>query len=877
MSLAPGAKLGPCEILAPIGAGGMGEVYRAHDSRLDRDVAIKVSSERFSERFSREAHAIAALNHPNVCQVYDVGPNYLVMELVDGPTLAECIRKGAMPLDEALKIARQIADGLDAAHEKGIVHRDLKPGNVKIKPDGTVKVLDFGLATAGRAAVAQSENSPTLTEATEAGTILGTASYMAPEQAAGKPVDRRVDIWAFGVVLYEMVTGKRPFRGETTTEVLASVLKEEPKWDQVPAQIQHLLRRCLEKDPQHRLRHIGDVMALVGEPLAIPQNPAGRKRWLWPSVAALLLIVTTAALGYVNTRGRPLDVQEPERRYQIPIPENTFVGPFAVSPDGRWLVFRATDATPRLWLRTLDSLEAHPLPGTENAMPARSLFWSPDSRFIAFAGVDGKLKKIDAAGGPPQNICDLPVGYLGGSWNVDGVIIFGSQGGVLRVSAGGGTPAAVTVTDAARTELSHVSPSFLSDGRHFVYFAASGNPENQGIYIGSVDAKPEDQPRRRLLPAGFSPLYAPSADTGSGQLLFLRQGTLLAQTLDARRLELTGEPVPIAERVGGTPADYTGFFTASATGVLIYRNLVGDEISQLTWYERQGKPLGVAGEPRSYTNLLLSPDGTRASVVVAGDIWLVDLARGTSIRLTTAGALVSSPGVWSPDGSHIAYTANPGGVLGIYQKASSGAGTEELLWKGDGLAGPTHWSSDGNFLVFGVVGPKTGPDVWALPLKDRKPFPVLNSEFSEIGPRFSPDNRWIAYRSNESGGKYEIYVTPFTPQTSPRSSGAAARWPVSKGGTAGMPRWRSDGKELYYLTADGKIMAVEITTNPSFRAHEPKILVQTPAGFVRGAFPGALGDVAADGNKFLLAMPVDRRGTPQDFTVVLNWTAVLKK
>jgi len=876
MSLAPGTKLGPYEILAPIGAGGMGEVYRAHDSRLDRDVAIKVSSERFSERFSREAHAIAALNHPNVCQVYDVGPNYLVMELVDGPTLAECIRKGAMPLDEALKIARQIADGLDAAHEKGIVHRDLKPGNVKIKPDGTVKVLDFGLAKAAAAAAAQFEDSPTLAEATETGMILGTPSYMSPEQATGKSVDRRADIWAFGVVLYEMVTGKQLFGAETTTEVLASVLKEEPKWDQVPTQIQRLLRRCLEKDPQQRLRHIGDVMALVGVASAVPQPPAGQKGWLWPSVAALLLITTTAALGYLNSRGRTLDVQEPERRYQIPIPENTAVGPFAVSPDGRWLVFRAAGTTPRLWLRTLDSLEAHPLNGTESAAPARSLFWSPDSRFIAFAGVDGKLKKIDTAGGPPENVGDLPDGYLGGSWNTDGVIIFGSQRGVMRISAGDGTPSAVTVTDAARAELSHVSPSFLPDGRHFVYFAASGNPENQGIYIGSVDAKPDDQRRQRLLAAGFSPVYAPSRDPRNGQLLFLREGTLMAQTLDAGRFELTGEPVSIAQRVGGTPADYTGFFTASATGVLIYRNLVGDEVSQLTWYDRQGKPLGAAGEPRSYTNLALSPDGTRASVVVAGDIWLVDLARGTSIRLTTTGSLVSSPGVWSPDGSHIAFTAKSGGILGIYQKASSGAGTEELLWSADGLAGPTHWSSDGNFLLFGVLGPKTGTDVWALPLKERKPFPVLQTEFFEIGPRFSPNNRWIAYRSNESG-KYEIYVQPFSPQTSAGSPGAAARWPVSKGGTVGMPRWRSDGKELYYLTAEGKIMAVEITTNPSFRAHEPKILLQTPAGFVRGSFPGALGDVAADGNKFLLAMPVDRRGTPQDFTVVLNWTAVLKK
>src|SRR6185312_16245810 len=451
MILKAGEQLGPYRVLEPIGSGGMGEVYRAHDPRLNRDVAVKVSAQQFGERFEREAKVVASLNHPNICHLYDVGANYLVMELVEGPTLAERIKEGAIPLDESLAIARQIADALDVAHEKGIVHRDLKPGNVKIKPDGTVKVLDFGLAKTGGIAAMQSDNSPTLTvgAATEAGVILGTAAYMAPEQAKGKSVDKRADIWAFGVVLYEMVTGKRLFHGETITEVLASVLKEEPKWDKVPPQVLRLLKKCLEKDPQQRLRHIGDVMQLVEDaPVVVQAAPIVQKKsWLWPSVAAVLLLAV-AALGYLYIAGRAPTAPETQTRFQIPAPQNATA--FTISPDGHRLVYFATEPgsnTQQLWVRTLDSLESHPLPDTEGAS---FTFWSPDSRYVAFSSQQ-KLKKIDISGGPAQTICDLPSALRGGSWNQQGDIVFGMGGRPLyKVPSGGGTPVAVTVLDTTR-------------------------------------------------------------------------------------------------------------------------------------------------------------------------------------------------------------------------------------------------------------------------------------------------------------------------------------------------------------------------------------------------------------------------------------------
>ncbi len=606
-------------------------------------------------------------------------------------------------------------------------------------------------------------------------------------------------------------------------------------------------------------------------------------KWLWPGVAGILLFIS-AGFALLYVRGKSSATPEAQTRFQIPAPESNNVIPFSVSPDGRRVVFSAAEtvaAARQLSIRTLDSLESHPLPDTDGAIYT---FWSPDSRFMAFTS-QGKLKKMDVSGGPPQTICDLPPGpFRGGSWNQQGEIVFSTQTqGVWRVSSGGGNPAPVTTLDTSHKETSHLFPSFLPDGRHFIYLAASSNADSRAVYVASLDAKPQDQHAKRLLATPTNAVLAPSA-AGRDELLFLRDGSLLAQTLDTGRLELTGEPVPIAERVGatalggGTFVSY-GSFSASANGVLVYRggSSGGDEISQLTWYGRDGKMLGSVGDPGPYTNAQLSPDATRASVVRASDLWVVDLSRGTSIRLTTAGSVVSSAGVWSPVGNDIAYTANLGGVLGIYQKASSGAGAEELLWKADALLGPTHWSADGRFLTFGVNDPKNGFDIWTLPLKgDRKAVPFANSEFGELGGRFSPDGHWLAYASNRSG-RNEIYAQPFNPDASVGASAPPGEFLVSKGGAAGMPRWRSDGKEIYYLTSDGKIMAVEVSPTPSFHAGEPKVLFQTPATFVRTAAPGALADATADGKRFLLAVPLARPATQEQFTAVLNWTAALRK
>ncbi len=526
MTLTPGAKLGPYEILSQIGAGGMGEVYRAHDPRVGRDVAIKVSSEQFSDRFTREVHAVAALNHSNVCTLFDVGPNYLVMELVEGPTLADRIKQGPIPLEESLEIARQIADALEAAHEKGIVHRDLKPGNIKIRPDGTLKVLDFGLAKVEEAAAVSLETSPTLSVVqTAAGVLLGTAAYMSPEQARGKSVDKRADIWAFGVVLYEMLTGRRLFSGDTVSDTLASVLKEAPEFEKIPTKVKPLLHSCLERNPANRLRDIGDAWKLLESAQeAIPGSSGPvKKPWLAWTIAALSVLIALA-LGFALFR-KPVPGPSEVMRFEIPFPDkvlplNVTPSRFALSPDGRRLVFAAAseDGSSRLWLRSIESLEARPLPGTESGI---SPFWSHDGRFIAFQG-SGKLKRMDLSGSPPQTICDNPSpGFLsGGSWNQNDVIIFGGRNGIFRVSAAGGSPSLLTKTTPS-LEIAHTNPIYLPDGQNFLYQVV-GIPDKVGLYLGSLENQPES-PGKRLLATPLTALQVTSQNSGSGQLLFIRE------------------------------------------------------------------------------------------------------------------------------------------------------------------------------------------------------------------------------------------------------------------------------------------------------------------------------------------------------------------
>ena len=873
MELKAGDKLGPYEIVSRIGKGGMGEVWKARDPRLNRDVAIKISAQQFTDRFEREAHAIAALNHPNICTLYDVGPNYLVMELVEGPTLAERIAQGPVPLEEALAIAKQVADALEAAHEKGIVHRDLKPANIKIRPDRSVKVLDFGLAKSGEFAELTSD-SPTML--TVAGMILGTAGYMSPEQARGQVVDKRADIWAFGVVLYEMLTAQRLFEGKTVSDTLAAVLTREPDLERVPAKVRRLLRRCLDKDERRRLRDIGDAMAWVEPegattaPTAPSRSRLGMAGWI---AAVAVLAVISAALGFVHFREKPPLVYP--TRFQIPLPEKGAFGNYlALSPDGHKVAFPTAGADGGLWVRDLNSLELRLLPGTQGAVAP---FWSPDSRFIAF-GVGTQLKKVDVAGGPPQTLCEVPTPVGSGAWSREGVILFGGRGrGPMRqVPEAGGVATDVTALDASQQDIFHSLPTFLPDGRHFVYFHLGGATEKWGIFAGSLDVKPAEQSRERLVATAFGGVWAPSGTGTGGHLFFMRDGTLMAQSFDATRLKLTGQPVPMAEQVGTSGAN--GFFSISANGALAYRAGGSTANRQLTWLDREGKPSATAFEPGPYAGLSLSPDGTRAAIVrgslANADIWLHDFTRSVSTRFTFDQNAIETPTgkgpVWSPDGTRIAFSSSGGGTLDLFEKPSSGAGNAALLVHSNVYKDPDDWSRDGRFLLYTELNGKTSYDLMVLPLEgnDRKPVPLVNTTFVEGQGSFSPDTRWFAYRSDESG-RAEVYVQPFTPPGS-GAAPAAGKWQISRdGGTR--PKWRADGKELIFRAPNGSPMAVDITTSPAFQAGVPKPLFTMPAGV--GAW-----DVTADGKRFLAAMPLQaQQNTDTPITVVLNWEAGLKK
>jgi len=874
MSFSTGEKLGPYEISGLIGTGGMGEVYRARDERLGREVAIKVSAERFNERFEREARAIASLNHPNICTLYDVGPNYLVMESVDGPTLAERLNEGAIPFDEAVRIARQIADALEAAHEKGIVHRDLKPGNIKIKPDGTVKVLDFGLAKWGASSAEQSENLPTRSMGeTQAGVILGTPAYMSPEQAKGKQVDRRADIWSFGVVLYEMLSGKRLFQGETTTETLAAVIEREPRWEQVPAQARALLRRCLEKDPKRRLRDIGEAMVwLESPPASLSASPQAAKNRLWPVASAVLFAATTVLAFFYFRQSAPAAPADTVR-FEIPQPDSTgFSDTFSVSPDGRKLAFIAGTAgrPPQLWVRSLDTVDARPLAGTEtvSGLP----FWSPDSRYIVYY-VQGKLEKIEASGGPAQVLCSISAALRGGFWTRDNKIVFSTNTaqGVQQVSSAGGTPTPVTTL--ASGEFRHLYPTLLPDGRHFLYTRVRSLAVG-GIYIGSLEAKPDGQDANQLLPGSSATAYASSlgfADRGS--LLYVRGSTLMAQPFDSRRLELVGEGVPLAEGLSATG------LSASSTDVLVYRTGGSSAGGQLTWFDRKGNKLGTAGEPSSLeTNSppAVSPDGKRIAFARADqsgntDIWLYDAARDISSRFTFDPGDDINP-VWSPDGTRIAFAGQRAGVWSIYQKDSNLAGGDQALYKTGDIPGrPSSWSRDGRYLFYSAGGPY---NIWMLRMTtdpsdgatERKPQEILHTEFNERGARFSPDGHFFAYVS-DSSGKDEVYVQSFD-ASAPQPAGAIAM--LSKDG-GGAVRWRGDGKEVLYQTSSGDIMAVDISTAPTFQTSVPKLLFKTPTS------TGTLfWDVTSDGQRFVLTVS-GGQNSAMPYTVVLNWQNALKK
>jgi len=870
-----GTRLSSLEITALLGKGGMGEVYRARDTKLKRDVAIKILPDEFSRdadrvsRFQREAETLASLNHPNIAAIYDLQEanccRFLILELIEGETLADRIARGPILLEEALDIGKDIWGALEAAHEKGIIHRDLKPANVKITPDGTVKVLDFGLAKVAEGPTdARLLDSPTLTlDATQAGVILGSAAYMAPEQARGKVVDKRADIWAFGVVLFEMLTGRRLFQGEDASETLAAVIKEEPPWELVPIEVRRLLESCLEKNPKRRLRDIGDAWRL----LEVTSEPirALRRPWLAWGIATLLAMV--AALAFWSPWRASLPTAEP-RRFQILPPEKIIVARFTVSPDGHWLAFPGAgpDGVRRLWLRAIDSLEAHPLRGTEDVDPTPP-FWSSDSRFVAFSATR-KLKKIDISGGPPQSICDLSAAEaLGGSWNRDGVIIFGTNGPLMRVSASSGLPVAITELDDSRKESRHVTPVFLPDGRHFLYTRISNAVENSGIYVGSLDSAPAQQNSKLLVATVFGPAYVPSADPRRGHLLFLRDQVLLTQTFDVNRLELTGEPTSVVEQVGSY--FNAGSFSASLNGVLVYRiGIPTGQATQFTWFDAQGKLLGTATEPGPYGTFALAPDGTRAAVARldlqgGGDIWIVDFIRSANSRFTFESGAYSASPVWSPDGSRIVFRSNRGGAFNLYQKLTSGVKDEDILLKSGEGKSPTSWSHDGRFLLYDTApDPKRKNDIWMLPFeKDRKPVPLIATEFAEYDGRFSPDGRFVAYGSNESG-RPEIYVREFS------GTSVGQKWPVSMSGGTN-PRWRRDGRAVFYLAADGTVTQVDVNTSAGFQPVTLRALFKLP--------PGAISfDVTGDGTRFLVSVPVEQN-TQTPLTVAQNWEPRIKK
>jgi serine/threonine protein kinase/Tol biopolymer transport system component len=888
MPLASGTLLGPYEISTPLGAGGMGEVYRARDTRLERIVAIKVLPSELStdpvrkQRFEREAKAISILNHPNICTLHDVGHHdgidYLVMECVEGETLATRLEKSALPLDQVLKYGAQIADALDKAHRHGILHRDLKPGNIMLTPTGA-KLLDFGLAKA----VAPPADLATLSRAhtqdspvTQHGAIIGTFQYMSPEQIEGKELDSRSDIFSLGVVLYEMVTGQRAFDGKSQLSVASAILEKEPPSitaikPLTPLTLEHSIRRCLAKDPDYRWQTARDLALelkwnaeknSVAAPAAqIPPPSRNRERIFWAVALAASMVAAVLATLYTRPASPRLTVT---RSFIKPAAGSsfTFTGTaagFALSPDGKILAYVAAnaDGTSVLWLRPLDSLHAQPLADTDNAAYP---FWSPDGRFIAFFA-SGKLKKVEATGGPPVILADASDGR-GGAWNAAGDILFTPtvNAGLYRVSSSGGSPTLVTTLDPAKGESTHRWPYFLPDGRHFLFlagtvFSPTNDPTNS-ILVGSLDSKET----KSIVHTHANAIYS------AGRLLFLRQYTLMAQPFDLKRLELTGDAVPVANPVQEGRSVAKAVFSSSDNGTLVYVEGNGANDRRLTWFDRAGKELEVLPDMGSYSGARLSLDGKQLAYYMDSsgyDIWTYDFARRLKTAQTfgTAADQGNLYPVWSPDGRRLIFASYRDRKYSLYQKASDGSGTEELLLAGVNMIRfPSDVSPDGKLLAFQEAS-ASGWAIWMLPLEgDRQPYLFHSSQFAEREPAFSPNGKWLAYCSNESGD-YKVYVVPYP--------GPGGRWQVSPAGGCG-PRWRRDGKELFYYSTDNKIMSVAVSVTASsfeFTTARPLFVTRSYGVFSRY-------DVSADGSKFMIPYEV---GEPNaSITLILNWNAPLQ-
>ena len=873
MPLSTGTKLGAYEITGAIGAGGMGEVYKAHDTKLDRDVAIKVLPEAFAHdadrlaRFQREAKMLAALNHPNIATIYGLEQSnctsYLVMELVSGETLAERVkREGAVPIEEALAICKQIAEALEAAHEKGIIHRDLKPANVKVTPEGKVKVLDFGLAKAfaGDTADSNPSQSPTLSAvATMQGVLLGTAAYMSPEQARGKAVDKRTDIWAFGCVLYELLTGRQAFEGEDITEILAAVVKTEPDWSALPpataARIRDLLRRCLQKDKGLRMQAAGDIRIEIGEALAAPKDigatpapSASRSKLPW-IVAAAFAMAALVLAAVLWRSSRPAELK-PLVRLDVDLGSDVSLGssragPFGsvagadviLSPDGTRMVYVSQE---KLFARKLDQPKATELAGAERAFAP---FFSPDGQWVAFfAG--GKLKKISAEGGAPAVLCDALYG-LGGSWGEDGNIIaaLSFPAALSRIPSTGGTP--TPVTQLAQGEVGQVWPQILPGGKA-VLFTSSAPGDLTNFNQANIEVMSLKDRRRKTLLGGTFGRYLATSD-GGGHLVYINNGTLFAVAFDLNALEVRGTPVPLVEQVAYNPQSGSAQFDFSQTGVLLYRSggTAGSGQFTVQWLDSEGKTQPLLAKPDSYLRPSLSPDGTRLAVA-SSDVWVYYWQRDTMTRLTF-GARAIGP-IWSPDERYILFQQAPGGMFWI---RSDGSGKPQSLIQNTKAQVPWSITADGKRLAFHEVN-QTSISIWTVALENDgtglragKPEPFSQTRFDEAFPSFSPDGRWLAYSSDESGS-YQVYVRAFP--------GNEGKWQISNNGGV-IPEWAHNGHELFFRTLDNQIMFADYAVRgDSFVADKPRVWSEKRIANV-GLLPNY--GLAPDGKRVVALMPVE--------------------
>jgi Tol biopolymer transport system component len=885
VALIPGSRLGPYEVLGPLGAGGMGEVYRARDSRLQRDVALKVLPEAFAAdperlaRFEREAQALAALKHPHIATIYGMHDERgeggahvraLVLEVIEGETLAERMERGPIPVEEAVAIARQIADALEAAHEQGIIHRDLKPANVKITPEGTVKVLDFGLAklqaAEGRDASSLSM-SPTMTSpvmVTGVSVLLGTAGYMAPEQARGKAVDKRADIWAFGVVLYEMLSGRRAFDGESVTDVIAAIIHKDVDWSALPAAtpvaVRTVLRQCLQKDPKQRLRDMGDVRLLLDGALASPEPAvsasASSTRRGWLSVAVPALVAAAIAGVAVWLLARPEPPVREALRFEIGGRAARGLG-VGISPDGKTVgFFDVSSSTPALWVHSLETGEAREVPGLTFGGRAGPPITSPDGRTLAI-WIDGKIKRVDMAGGAAETLADAP-NYAGGTWSSSNVILFADGRSIKRVPVGGGTTVTVTALDEARQETGHALPSFLPDGQYFLYRRNSTDPGVSGVYVGRADASPEEQDRTRLL-ATDSQVAFTSPDGGDdGYVLFLRDNLLTAQPFDARARRLTGEPITVlTQRI----ASQGGFamFSVSNTGTLAYRAALSP-VGTVVALNRSGQRETLVGGAKleRASNPRLSPDGRRLVAVLAGDLWVYDLDGRPPIKLTFDGNKFSP--LWTADGTRIVYEQGGArGPVSVFSIPADGSGGAPAPIAPEGHFHPHGWAANGDLVAVRLEGGDIDLVRFA-PRADGNAETVQETPAIEgLSAAVSSDGRWLAYTA-DSTGRSEIWVRLLT------AAGPAVR--VSPNGGSD-PVWARNGRELYYREGD-KMMAVAVDAGPAFN-FKPPIELFT-AAIASEAQPPHY-DVTSDG-RFVFIAPDDARDVP--ISIILNWTELLR-